>query len=66
MCYCYNELSEKTDFIMVSQSPYKVHTKPRRNGLVTGRSFAMKNGIKENIKNSDFFKYKVKQKEPGS
>ena len=26
MCYCYNELSGKTDFIMVSQSPYKVYT----------------------------------------
>lgn len=26
---------------MVSQSPYKVHTKPRRNGLATGRSFVM-------------------------
>ena len=41
MCYCYNELSGKTDFIMVSQSPYKVHTKPRKNGLATGWSFVM-------------------------
>lgn len=34
----YTELSEKTTFIMVSL-PQEVHTKPRRNGLVTGRSF---------------------------
>jgi len=26
---------------MVSQSPYKVHTKPRRNGLATGCSFVV-------------------------